>query len=292
MILKKVLDWFSENSVFLIIFSLAFALRVYSIDTVPGGFYTDEVISGYEVSSILQTGRDSNGVFMPLYFKASGDYREPIHIYSIVPFVALFGNTILSVRLATVLFAMISILFTYLFIKNMFSKNAAIFTAIILSFMPWHFIQGRFGVHIIVGIAFLSAGIYFFLRSLKDKKLFPLSMAIFSLSFYTYGTFRFFSFIIPLSLIFLHRKKFLGSPELKKGIIIFLLLILPYEIGYADYKTFSVVGNSSLYASVFMKNYLTYLSPFRLFFSGDENLRHMVKGFGEILLSSLPLIFI
>ena len=318
MILKKVLDWFSENSVFLIIFSLAFALRVYSIDTVPGGFYTDEVISGYEASSILQTGRDSNGVFMPLYFKASGDYREPIHIYSIVPFVALFGNTILSVRLATVLFAMISILFTYLFIKNMFSKNAAIFTAIILSFMPWHFIQGRFGVHIIVGIAFLSAGIYFFLRSLKDKKLFPLSMAIFSLSFYTYGTFRFFSFIIPLSLIFLHRKKFLGSPELKKGIIIFLLLILPfvfyyifnaenafkrsgdtiifnpellpYEIGYADYKTFSVVGNSSLYASVFMKNYLTYLSPFRLFFSGDENLRHMVKGFGEILLSSLPLI--
>jgi len=57
-------------------------------------------------------------------------------------------------------------------------------------------------------------------------------MAIFSLSFYTYGTFRFFSFIIPLSLIFLHRKKFLGSPELKKGIIIFLLLILPFVFYY------------------------------------------------------------
>lgn len=47
----------------------------------PPGYYIDESSISYNAYTISQTGRDEFGEPWPLYFRAFGDYKNPVHIY-------------------------------------------------------------------------------------------------------------------------------------------------------------------------------------------------------------------
>ena len=49
---------------------LAFFLRFYKVTEIPPSLNWDEVSIGYNAYSILKTGRDEWGVFLPIHFKA------------------------------------------------------------------------------------------------------------------------------------------------------------------------------------------------------------------------------
>src|SRR5208282_6508390 len=74
-------------------------LRVTWLDQVPPGFNQDEACNGYDAYSILRTGRDQHGNFLPLVVQAFNDYRMPLFDYSLVPLIAAFGLTPAVVRL-------------------------------------------------------------------------------------------------------------------------------------------------------------------------------------------------
>ena len=75
-----------------VIIAIAFVLRGYRVSTNPPSISWDEASIGYNAYSILKTGKDEHGKFMPIdTFAAFGDYKPPVPIYLTVPFVALFG---------------------------------------------------------------------------------------------------------------------------------------------------------------------------------------------------------
>ena len=76
---------------FLIVF-LGFILRIYQVNQIPPSLSWDEVSIGYNAYSILKTGMDEHGRFLPYdTFVGYGDYKPPLPVYLTVPFVAAFG---------------------------------------------------------------------------------------------------------------------------------------------------------------------------------------------------------
>jgi len=83
---------------FLLILALASFLRIFQLDKNPAGFFCDEASVGYNAYLILKTGKDEHQNSFPIFFPAFGDYKNPVLIYSTVPFVWLFGLSEFSVR--------------------------------------------------------------------------------------------------------------------------------------------------------------------------------------------------
>jgi hypothetical protein len=77
--------------ILLLILTLAFTLRVYRVTEVPPSLNWDEVSISYNAYSILKTGHDEWGEFLPLHYRSFGEYKLPIQIYASIPGIALFG---------------------------------------------------------------------------------------------------------------------------------------------------------------------------------------------------------
>src|SRR3990170_2698782 len=117
----------SKNSKLLLVTILLIAafLRLWKLSSVPVALFGDELDVGYHAYSILKTGRDYSGNFMPLHFQSLAEWRTPLYLYSTVPTVALFGISPLGVRLPAAIFGILGIWGFYLLIKEL-TKNELI----------------------------------------------------------------------------------------------------------------------------------------------------------------------
>ena len=73
-----------KQLIFLGIFVLALLLRIVNLNSVPYGFHVDEAKAAWNSFSILRTGHDDHGKFLPLYYDSFGDFRPTGIIYSII----------------------------------------------------------------------------------------------------------------------------------------------------------------------------------------------------------------
>jgi len=64
-------------SLFLII---GIILRFWQLTKYPVSLSMDETAIGYNAYSILKTGKDEWGEFLPLAFKSVGDYKPPVNV--------------------------------------------------------------------------------------------------------------------------------------------------------------------------------------------------------------------
>lgn len=96
-----------NNKVLFTFLILLFLLtRLYGLISVPSSVYWDEASIGYNAYSILKTGKDEWGEFLPLHFRAFGEFKLPVYIYSTIPFVYVFGLNEVSVRLPSVFYSL------------------------------------------------------------------------------------------------------------------------------------------------------------------------------------------
>lgn len=300
---------------------LATVLRTVNLNRVPSELFGDELDAGYQAYSILKTGRDIRGYKFPIYFHSLSESKAPLYLYSTVPFVAIFGLNEWGVRLPSVFFGMIGILFIYLLTKKIFSdEKIAIFSLLACSILPWHIHYSRAGLEETLLMALVIGGIYFFIQSFNKNHLLLLSILFFILSVYTYPTAVIFTPIIFFTLVAMFRKEII---HFKRNYVIaamFLLVIgtLPFLKGYfgtgQSQERFSKISiftdqksidkiitkriNSSInerffhnkitqFSSAFLENYLTSFSPQFLFLKGDPSFRHNSDQ-GEILLAFAP----
>src|SRR3972149_10523981 len=98
MILKKSLI------ILIAITFLGLILRAYKLTTSPAGLYIDETSIGYNAYSLITTGRDEHGKFMPLFFEAFGEYKLPVYIYLVALVQSVIGPSDLSVRIPSLVF--------------------------------------------------------------------------------------------------------------------------------------------------------------------------------------------
>ena len=114
----KIASMRRKNIILISIFILSFLLRFYRLAVLPPGLGRDEVSVAYNAYSILKTGHDEYGRFLPLYFEAIGDQKLPVIIYLSVPSIALFGLNEIGARFPFALLGSLTVVFLYLFLKS------------------------------------------------------------------------------------------------------------------------------------------------------------------------------
>lgn len=155
---------------------LAFALRVYNLSNNPPGFFADEASIGYNAYTIFHFGTDEYGSSLPFFFKAFGEYKNPVETYSTVPFVALFGLNEFAVRLPSVLYGLLGIIAVYflatvLFQTYHYHKLIGYLTSFLLAISPWHIHFSRSSLEGLTAyVAFTILASYFFLKVQKQPK--------------------------------------------------------------------------------------------------------------------------
>ncbi len=290
--------------VFLILLLFLFT-RLYKILDIPASLYWDEASIGYNAYSILKTGKDEWGKTFPLHFKAFGEYKLPVYIYTVSLFQVFLGPTELSVRLPSVLFSLGAIYLVYLLTNQFFKeKRAALLAAFFCSISPWFFIFSRTGYEATAGLFFFLLGIFYWLLFKKSPFFLLLSSLAFVLSIYSYNSFR---IITPLSLsvlvmyLFSDRgRNFKLTFNLLIALSILILAAAPIFSFFSkgEEKRFETVGildsqkTDIEIMKIFTKNYLSHFNPQFLFLTGDKNIRSQQEKFGQLYPVEAPLLLL
>lgn len=316
----------SKYLLFIVVF-IGFILRFWQLGENPKSINWDEAAWGYNAYSMGIDGREEFGNLLPYKFIESfGDFKPPVYAYlGIIP-VKLFGLNEFSTRFPSALFGVLSVLLTYLLVKQIFSKSEnsekfALFSALFLAISPWHILLSRAAFEANVSSFFIILGIYLFIKALnKNIWLLVFSAASFAVSFYTFNTARVF---IPLFIIFITiilRKEIFKNlkPFLVSGIVglIILLPIIPFlvspqaKLRFQEVNIFTnpeivksanqsiqndnglvwskIINNRRvLYAREFASHYFDNLSPSFLFIKGDGNPKFSTQDMGQLYIWEL-----
>lgn len=227
MILKGCLSFILLTFVFL----LAIVVRFYQLGSVPVGFHRDEASLGYNAYSILKTGRDIAGHFLPVHLQ-SFLYSPAGYSYLSIPFIFLFGLNEFAVRFASAFFGSVTVLIvyfltTYLFKENKLNKSLGILSSFLFAISPWHINLSRVATENVIVVFFISVGVllYFIWLRKKNDYLIVLAFVFFVLSLATYQAPRaFLPLFIPF-LLFLFRPK-LNAKNLILVVGMFILTII------------------------------------------------------------------
>jgi 4-amino-4-deoxy-L-arabinose transferase-like glycosyltransferase len=277
-----------------LIFLLFIFTRFYKINEIPPSVYWDEASIGYNAFSISQTGKDEWGDFLPLHFRAFGEFKLPVFIYATVPFVKIFGLTQFAIRLPAILFSLGVVFMTFLIARKLSrSVTAGLFSGLFITISPWFFIFSRTGYEATAGLMFYLLGIYLFLNY-QRKWTILLSIISFILSMYSYNTFRALApstiillLILGCNIKQLFRKHLL---EIILAVVLLTLSAIPiyklykYDAGGARFQT---VGSTF---DALLPNYLSHFNPVFFFTKGDINLRSQQKDFGQLIILDILLI--
>lgn len=215
-----------------IIFIIGFILRFYRLGDVPVGFHRDEAFLGYNAYSILKTGMDMNGNFLPLHLE-SFLYSPAGYSYFSIPFIALFDLSVFSVRFASALFGSITIIVFYFLTKEFlinkkYSLQMALVAAGILSVSPWHINLSRTATENVLVVFFLMLGTFLYLLWAKKGGwwFFVISFVSFALTMFIYQAPRaFLPFFLPL-LIYIFPPVQNKSQSIKAWMVTFLVVII------------------------------------------------------------------
>lgn len=280
-----------KKSIFLALIIFFFlATRLYKVADIPASVYWDEASIGYNAFSIAADLKDEWGEFLPLHFRAFGEFKLPVYIYSVVPFVKIFGLSAFSVRLPAVIYSLGVIFLTFLLIRKI-TKNESlgIIAAFALTLSPWFFIFSRTGYEAIAGLFFFLLGTYFLLSVERGGNFF-FGVLAFILSFYSYNSFR---IIIPIFLPILTLHTFSKKNLLIIGLsaFIFIISLIPvyrlykFDFGGTRFNQVKVENTNEA-----VKNYIANFSPQFLFLKGDNNPRSQIPGHGQLYYLDIPFI--
>ena len=315
-----------------LILLLGLFLRIYDINNNPPSLYGDELTIAYDSYSLLKTGHDQTGVFLPLTF-SMGAGRPAGYVYGSIPFIALFGPNELGVRMLSVLSGVGIIFLLYLISKQMFSPKVGLLTALIASVTPWAIALSRGGFEANFALFLVLLGIYFFMIG-KNKGIFYIFSAIsFGLTIHTYPTYK---LTLPLFLpiLYLYQGDFKNIFN-KSKIYILISVVLIILFGFFSiletftgkseerFSHINILAQSDLiqsieqkvnlernisnlgitlskyfhnkpveYTKVLVENYLQNFSLNFLVIHGDGNPRHNMVTMGGIYLAQFMLIFV
>ncbi len=169
---------------------LAAVLRILFLSDIPNGFTTDEASTGYDAYSILATGRDQHGEFLPFFAQSFGDYNESLYRFITVPSIAVFGLNEFATRLPAALAGVLTVWIVYLLGKTWHDEHLAWNAALLLAISPWHIFFSRTAFRLILLPLCCCLGLYFFQRGLQRPRDLPFSAAFFALSMYSYSSAR------------------------------------------------------------------------------------------------------
>jgi 4-amino-4-deoxy-L-arabinose transferase-like glycosyltransferase len=317
-----------KNWVLILILTLAIFLRFNRLDYLE--LFGDEVDAGYQAYSLAETGRDYKGHLLPLYAQSFSEWRAPLMMYAMVPFIKAFGLNEWGVRGYSAFFGIISILGFYFLLRKIgIKKSIAILSVLLLAITPWHIQYSRTAFELTLLASLIIWGLYFLIDYLlSNKAVFKIIVAaiLLSLSFYTYNTANVY---VPLLLLvtaisyFLVKREIVWKPFLGLLTIMFFLslpILIQIFAGhgadrfrkfsvFGDQETISTINNyrtvneNSFLSKIYYNkpvmavkkiifNYTTAFSSDFLFNRGDVTFRHSLHMVGNLFWIEAILIII
>lgn len=305
---------------FLSILLLAISLRFFDLGIVPPGVNRDEAAIGYNAYSLLLTGKDEYGRFLPISFQSFGDWKLPVYIYETVLSVKLFGLNTIAVRLPSVLAGVVSVILAYFLVKEFFGKtHLALITMLLMAISPWSLHLSRAAYEANVAVCLVMTGVFILLKGIKkSNSLIILAALLLALTFGTYASNYVFTSLLAVGLFFLYRKELLKNRYGIFAIALFIMIsgFLWFQTSSANtvkLSGISIFGDPSVvHASIeiprnehsnpqgiipkllhnrviygtekFAQNYLNAFSPEFLFIRGGTNHSHNIMNFGNMYL--------
>src|SRR5258708_1390029 len=203
--------------------SLFFA--VYKINVAPPGFNADEAAFSYNAYSILKTGADEYGTFLPVRLKSFGDYKMSLYFYLSVPFIAMFGLNEIGARALNMFLAAIFPFAIYFFTKELFkNKIIGVTSALLISVCLGKGMIERQAHEALLAAFLITLTSFCFLKFIEDQKyrygiVFVVSLFLAMFSYQSSRIFALFFFIFAIAYVLFKKVKS------KKSIVVFILLV-------------------------------------------------------------------
>jgi len=316
-----------KKILFLLILVCAFILRVYHVTQDPPSLSWDEVSIGYNAYSILKTGRDEHGRFLPFdTFISYGDYKPPLAIYAMVPVVAVFGLGDLAVRLPSALFGTLTVLLTYFLVLELLKRDHyAMLSAAVLAISPWHVNLSRGGFEANIALFFVVLGTWLALSARTHPKRWLFAWLPFVAAVYTFNSSRVFSVLfVPALMMYLCRDIKKNLKQFVIGVVIAGLCTAPIvphllspqaRLRFTEVNIFTdasvvetanqriaresgnligkLVNNRRVgFARSFLIHFMDNLQPDFLFVKGDGNPKFSIQDIGQLYLIEAPFLAI
>lgn len=303
-----------------ILIALSALFRLPNLTNLPAGFFGDEAALVYNGWSILTTGRDEWGKFLPLTLKSFEDYKPAIYSYATIPFVATLGPTITAARLPAALAGITLAVAVFLLIEKR-TKNSwlAFLVGAVIAVSPWHWEISRTAIEAGLAVTLSLLSLLAF-QSKKPKNLI-IGATLALLALFTYHSTR---VVLPLLLI---SSYYFGQiKQSKTGLLavasLFVLGLTLTLLSGPRFKQISIfndqgavalrmesiredgVGGVPLWktrlfhnkpvswARSFTTSYLENISPSYFFIGGAKPPRVRIPNTGQFLLVFLPFFII
>jgi len=273
---------------------------------------SDEASFAYNAFSISETGRDEYGSLFPSRFLAFGENKLPVTIYSIVPFISLFGLNDIAVRLPFILLGIIAPILFYILSKKLFGNTKiALIAAFLASISLWIQILARH-IHEDTIMLAIAIGMIILLAKLHDQfkmKTIILLAALTGIGLFTYHIGKFLAVFVLFWIVFLgirQKKSFKKIATYSLIVFVPIMLFLATEFLHPSTRVGNLLFTSNQgftlqieelrkehdiralhnklteSVSIVTNQYLSYFSPEFLVIEGDTNLRFGEKGISPI----------
>lgn len=302
-----------KNILFCLVVSLGIFLRFFLLDSFPVQLNHDEVSQLVDVSSIVKTGRDIYGNFLPLAFPSTGDFKPGHYIYiSVVPYL-LFGDKEFTIRIPSAFFGSLTVVAVFLFI-NALAKNWAIalLSALMVAITPSEIFYSRKSFENVIGVCLNFFGLFCLLNTLdvKKNKLWGyVGVVIFALVMYIYTSQIIIVPFLLISFIFIFKNS-IKRKQFLKIFPVWLILLIPLIFMTITnpglrFRAASVfitqdvsLGNLinlsqnpfKSYIDFILLKYLNQFNPVYLFANGLDLTNQGILGTGPLLLWQLPFV--
>ncbi|HST52429.1 MAG TPA: glycosyltransferase family 39 protein [Pyrinomonadaceae bacterium] len=283
--------------------ALAFSLYAAGVPRDPPGFYIDESSIAYNAHLIAQTGADEYGTRWPLYFRAFGEYKNPVFIYLLAALFRLTGPSIFVARLLSAsLGALAALLLGLLAARVSVRREAFAVVALSALLTPWLYEGSRLAFEAAI---YPPAAALFLLAvwraSVKERwsgsDVLALAATL-ALLTYSYSVGRLLAPLLAAGLAFFFTRRNLA--RILQTWAAFALALTPLLVfdrrnpgaltGRFKLLTY-VTPQSTLAADAteFARHYLADINPWRWLATGEWNVRDHVWGAGTLLAPTVAL---
>jgi len=300
------LQRYAFASVFACILLIGVVIYFRHLTTNPPGFFIDESSVSYNAFTISETGRDEYGVAWPLYFRAFGDYKNPVYVYLLALIFRFTGPSILAGRTL--------------------SASFGIMTALLLGLVGYRLTKQRWIALALMAMAFGTPWLFVLSRGVVEVAMYPLVVALFLLAVarvaqkekwkwidalwigltlalltYTYSIGRLLAPLLAIGLVIFARR--VGILSVARAWLIYAVTLAPLFIfrwrhpgalearfTLLTYLTPQLGFGSSV--STFVRHYLNNINPWRMVVTGDPAAYQIASTYGTapVLLITLVLV--
>jgi 4-amino-4-deoxy-L-arabinose transferase-like glycosyltransferase len=243
---------------FLIII-LGFVLRFYRLSDIPISLNIDETAIGYNAYSILKTGADEYGKFLPLSLQSFGDWKLPVYPLLDTLSILIFGLTEFAVRFPSALAGLVVIPLIYILANQIFgNRRIALLAAFFLAVSPWGIFFSRIAYEANLATTLFIAGLICFIKYCYERKsgwwLIVASLS-WGITIFTYHAFVIFMPLFFVGILYLlFKNKIIREKSVIISTIIFCCFVIASAYSITSQGSLGKLSSTSLFDDKNMLN--------------------------------------